>query len=194
MSEAIETIDYRGYKIKIYQDEGYNISPDEDKNEDLFLVGYHRDFTVERDDVLTKRICQVVMGDEPDDDEQRQEAKDIKKKYHVFGLEAYIHSGVSLALSREGNFCDRQWDVSQLGAVFVGKEVWKGKKKAREVALSLIEEWNSYLSGEVYGYVLEDKEENMLDSCWGYVGDIKYCIEEAERVCNHYPEQLVLPL
>ena len=53
--------------------------------------------------------------------------KELEKKYHIFGLEAYIHSGVVLALSSECNFSDRQWDVLQLGAVFVARKEWKIK-------------------------------------------------------------------
>ena len=59
---------------------------------------------------------------------------ELNKKYFYFGLEAYIHSGVVLALSHEGNFPDRQWDVSQLGLVFVAKTEAKTREKARKLA------------------------------------------------------------
>lgn len=96
---------------------------------------------------------------------------DLFNKYHVFGLEAYIHSGVSLALSHEGNFPDRRWDVSQLGAVLIAKTEAKTNAKARKIAQGLIETWNEYLSGNVYGYQIEDAEGNEIESCWGFYGD-----------------------
>lgn len=91
--------------------------------------------------------------------------------YHVFGLEAYIHGGVRLALLNEGNFCDRSWDVSNVGAVLVAKEEWPGPAEARKTALGLIEDWNDYLSGNVYGYAIMDQAGEEISSCWGYYGD-----------------------
>jgi hypothetical protein len=157
-------------------------SPDEWENRDLFLVGYHREFTVERDKIINKEQCCLLCQDTKDLEEHEKEwVRDFRKKYHVFGLEAYIHGGVALALSHEGDFLDRQWDVSQLGFVFAAKEFWKRGDSARKAALSLIEEWNQYLSGDVYGVVLEkyDKNKNQIghDSCWGFYGE-KYALKE----------------
>lgn len=98
------------------------------------------------------------------------EAKDYIKKYHIFGLEAYIHSGVVLSLSQEGNFPDRQWDVSQLGLVFASKEEFKTRTKARKAVLVLIETWNDYLSGDVYGYLIENTSGEESGGCWGFYG------------------------
>lgn len=124
--------------IKIYRDDD-STSPEEFGDDSLFLVGYHRDFTVENDKVVTQGQCRAIFTRKPDEDEI-QVAKDLKEKYHVFGLEAYIHSGVRLALSNEGGFPDRQWDVSQLGAVFVSRKEWKSEADARKAALNLISE------------------------------------------------------
>ena len=74
---------------------------------------------------------------------------------------------MALALSKEGNFPDRQWDVSQLGLVFVSKKEWARRPAARKAALGLISTWNDALSGNVYGYVIEPGG----DSCWGFYGD-----------------------
>ena len=122
----------------------------------------------------------IARGGKYEDGSENSEALQYCKDYHIFGLEAYIHSGVVLALSREGNFPDRQWDVSQLGLVFVSKKEWKTRAKAREAALGLIEYWNSCLSGEVYGFVIEDSEGGTLDSCWGFFGDYdENCLPDA---------------
>lgn len=128
-----------------------------------------------------------MMGKDYDGSEDTlQEAKQFNKKYHVFGLEAYIHSGVCLALSHEGNFPDRQWDVSQLGCVFVARTETKYRSKARTMAKGLIETWNDYLSGNVYGYVIEDAQGNTIDSCWGYYGDYdKNALIEARSIVEH---------
>ena len=162
--DAIGTIPYKGVKINIYQDEDAE-SPDNWGNKDVFLVAFHRDFWVQRDG-FGKEVCiQLATGEE-----KGERAKEIEKEYHWFGLEAYIHGGVSLALSYEGNFVDRQWDVSQLGLVFVSKKEARSRKKAKEIAESLIETWNNYLSGQVYGYMIETGEGEQ-GGCWGFYGD-----------------------
>lgn len=171
-------IKYKGYKIKIEPDVCAK-SPEEWRDDGLFLVGYHCDFWVEGPRVYHK-LPEGVKRDKDDKGHllfTKEEVIELfnngmkHKYYYVFGLEAYIHSGVCLALSHEGNFPDRQWDVSQLGAVFVSKKEFKRKDKARKAALALLEEWNQYLSGDVWGYVAEDAEGRHIDSCWGFYGD-----------------------
>jgi len=184
MRDAVEVKDFKGYKINIYQDD-CNDSPADWGDDNLFLVAYHRDFSVEgirvynklpegvkRDPkdkghlLIEKSAAVAFARNEPDGYD-----KELFKKYHVFGLEAYIHSGVVLALSQEGNFCDRQWDVSQLGLVFVAKKEWRIREKAKQAARGLIETWNDNLSGNVYGYMIEHPDGQESGGCWGYYGD-----------------------
>ena len=127
-------------KLRIEQDTDAQ-SPQEWDNDGLFLIANHRDFFVPPS--RNERNFDV------------QEQIDARKRtHHVFLLEAYIHSGVSLALAGEGNFPDRQWDVSLLGAVFAAKDEWRTRKAARKAAESLIGEWNKYLSGDVWGCIV----------------------------------------
>src|SRR3990172_6163906 len=83
---------YKGYTIKIIPDDNAE-SPDEWGNEDVFLVGYHRDFSVERNEIVTEGQCWAIFTRNPDEDE-KEVVDALRKQYHVFGLEAYIHSGV----------------------------------------------------------------------------------------------------
>lgn len=157
---------YKGCRIKLIRDQDAE-SPDDWGDESLFLVGYHRDFSVERDDAISKEDLITHFNGE-----KIAQAKD----YFIFGLEAYIHSGVVLALTNGGNFPDRQWDVSKLGAVLVSKKEARGRKAAEKLARSLVDKWNTYLSGDIFGFVIEDKDGKDMDSCWGFYG-----IEEAEE-------------
>jgi predicted RNA-binding Zn-ribbon protein involved in translation (DUF1610 family) len=206
----------KGLNIKIWYEQDI-MTPQEWGDNNLFLVGYHRDFSVDAPQVTWpkerwqvaehKSVCTSCgqrnftsvketgtkcgrcgeasridktyyskTGEPMFDKEDliaymEGEKVSIFKDYHVFPLEAYIHSGVVLALSREGEFPDRQWDVSQLGAVLVSKKEARTKAKARKLALSLIESWNDCLSGNVYGYDVEDAEGNNLHSCGNFIGD-----------------------
>lgn len=59
------------------------------------------------------------------------------KKYHVFILEAYIHSGVSLSI-HNGVKKDR-WDSSLVGMLFISKDEFKTRAKATEYATKHLE-------------------------------------------------------
>lgn len=151
MESPIHTENRLGLTLKIYSDDNA-ISPADDADKAGFIVGLdRRNFWVE---------CPTNAAP--------------RKEYHVFPIEAYIHSGIRLYLSG-GCAIDRQWDVSQVGEVFIHKTEWAGKKITRRQALkyakSLIETWNQYLNGEVYGYYIEDKDRNHLGSCWGFYGE-----------------------
>jgi len=189
MENTIETINYKNCLISIYQDDVAE-SPQEWDN-GAVLVGYHSDFWIEEKDILSQDEAKELYyyefdGEEP---ENKERVKELKKRFWVFGLEAYIHSGVVLAIRYEGNFPDRRWDVSQLGLVLVDKKEAKTEKQARKMADSLIESWNNYLSGNVYGFVAEDeKNGKQIDSCWGFYGDFKESgiIEEAKSSIDGY--------
>lgn len=167
--EYSETIEYKGHTIKLVADSDAR-SPQEDSDAGLFLVANHRDFYVP----------------EPGEKRITNDAEELvnrwKDTHWVFPLEAYIHSGVVLALSQEGNFPDRQWDVSQLGFVFAAKSEWRLSKSARKAALSLIETWNQYLSGDVWGYIVGE-DSPFEDSCWGFYGK-EYAIEQAKEAVD----------
>lgn len=83
--------------------------------------------------------------------------------YYIFPVDAYIHSGVHLSLADTKNYPDRRWDVSTTGYVLVKKDQILPEYdmgvvetalhyRAKEMAESLIETWNQYLSGDVYGF------------------------------------------
>ena len=198
--EPVEVIDYKKCQIKIFYDEVPQ-RPDEWGREDLFLVAFHRDCEIEREG-YDQELCRSIANPAQFPD-YVEEAQEIEKEYFVFGLEAYIHSGVVLALSYEGNFCDRRWDVSQLGLVFVSKKLVprynhyisaNERGKAKKIARSLVNEWNDYLSGNIYGFQAVDPVRDVdLDSCWGFYGDYDSSgiIDEAKSAIDYYAKEYI---
>ena len=178
-NNLIESLDYKNYKINVYQDTNYDCHIDT-TDPGLFLTAYHRDFEVNPKELITKAEC-VALATGGDDD-LKTRCKELMKQYYYFGLEAYIHSGVRLALAYEGNFVDRNWDVSQLGMVFASKKEFKTRADAKKAALGLIETWNDDLNGNVYGYIIENKNGEEFGGCWGFCGDYQKngLIESAE--------------
>lgn len=153
-----DTTEYKGYSIRIEQDENAS-SPDENGNEDLFLVTTRNNsFEVLRDDFDVTSI------------------KEHRQGYHILPLFAYVHSGVSLSLGNTAYPFNDQWDSGQIGFVLVQKRA--GFRNIRKAAESLVDEWNQYLSGDVWGFIVEDEGVN-VDSCWGIYGGM-YAIAEAK--------------
>ena len=172
-------------------------TPSDWGDNNLFLVGYHRDFTVDapKEDkgyiMFSKselvryfnpdEVCPMCEGDnieargnkhycfncEDTFDNVKELKPDVFNNYHVFILSAYIHSGVKLYLG-SNKIC--QWDSGTVGAVLVSKEEWKEESEAEKAAESLVNNWNDCLNGNVYGYIIKDENGDEVDSCYGYYG------------------------
>jgi len=178
MEKAIEKINYKGKIIETFYD--FNpLSPEDWVNDVLFLVYDHRDFTVK------------VKGFDPEDIFQyfqENPKKVLYEGYFVFPVYAYIHSGVSLSLGRNFYPFNDRWDTSFRGFVLCKKQ--KGNytsKKAYDMSEGLIEEWNQYLSGDVYGY------SSAHGSCWGFYGKSGYnqMIDEAKSEIDYAEKKAV---
>lgn len=125
-------------------------SPDAWGNTDTFLVYEHRQFSIKRE------------GFDPEDIAEWYGASFRTLDYeghYVFPVAAYIHTSIILNLT--DSLLRQGWDTSVKGFVLVHKdsifitEKDKSKTKeqiAKEYAASLIETWNQYLSGDVWGF------------------------------------------
>jgi len=129
----------------------------------------------------------------------REEIKAITERDDVIWLPvyAYIHSGVTI--NTTGFSCP--WDSGQCGIIYVERETVRkewGKKrispkmyqKMIELLKSEVEEFDQFLTGDVWGYVVEDSDGEQLESCWGFYG-AEYCIEEAKMVAEHASKELI---
>jgi len=170
-----------GYVVGyLVQDENYE-SPDT-WGGGTFLVHYHRDFWV-ADDVITKDVLCAWYRWDCGMEGYKKPPEEIKP-FWIFPVAAYIHGGVALALGEGRDFPDYRWDVSHVGAICVAKKEYRLRKSAFKAAENLLETWNQYLCGDVYGCVIErytkDKERVSDDSVWGFYGH-KYALSELER-------------
>ncbi len=154
-------------KYRIEQDTNAE-SPRGIDDHDCFIVAKHPQFHV------------PAPGERHIPEHAKELVDRYAKTHWVFPIEAYIHSGVRLAFSQEGQFPDRRWDVSQVGYVFVSKRDWRLSKSAKLRAKGCIETWNQYLGGDVWGYVIEDDDGKRLASCWGFYGKA-YAEEQAKE-------------
>ena len=158
-----------------------NETPDENEDTEVFLVSHDkRNFLIERDGFMRTNYKPTTRYD--------------GRYYYVFPLFSYIHGGIALSISNGYPF-DCRWDGGQTGYVFVAMTEVKGRDNAKQLADSLVEEWNDYLSGNVWGFVITRPDECELcnhiqqedvESCWGFVGDYTHCLNEARAIVDTF--------
>lgn len=141
-------------------------------DDNLVLVHFHRDFWVEKPDIVTKDdIRDWYQGERiPQEDD-----------YFIFPVKSLIHGGVHLAIG-SGGFAEDYggWDTSHVGACLASRNEFKTEQKGKEACEALVGEWNKYLSGDVYCVVREKLNKNKevidYDVVCGFYG-----LEHAEK-------------
>lgn len=186
MENVIEERTVNTYTIKIYQDED-PLNPREEWENFGNMVCFHKRY---------------ILGDKHkwDVESFREFLEENEKNIICLNLYLYDHSGITMSYSPFS--C--AWDSGCIGIIYVTyEEIRKeyGIKRITEVIkekvinrlTTEIEIYDRYLTGEVYGYVIEDSEGENIDSCWGYYEDpdsiIKYC---EEYIIKNYDYQLSL--
>jgi hypothetical protein len=182
--------DYKGYKIKIYQDTDYDhLSYNEHFGHMIFFHG--------RYDIGDKHNLSVEGLDR------------IIKKQGVVSLPVYMYDHSGITIRTYPFSCP--WDSGQIGYIYATADdikknynVKKVRPHHRAKALALLESeiktYDDCLTGNVYGYVVEkeivtcdcceNKEMEQVESCWGFVGDYTgYCLEEARTTVDYLTKE-----
>jgi len=181
------------YILKLWKDVDIE-NPNYDNNINMFLVYDHRQFYIKREGFKPIDIYNYLTAIT---DYEKDNVIDYSD-YHIFTVFAYIHSGVSLSLQHQGY----KFDTSSTGFILIKKDLLQqgagniekdlNKEEATKFAQSLINEWNIYLYGDVYGFTLIEQnkckhcghiEEEELDSCGGFYKTTH--IDLIEEILNH---------
>lgn len=90
----------------------------------------------------------------------------------LFPIYLYDHSGITVSHSPFG--CP--WDSGQIGWHYMTKDVLEqefggDKQRAEDYMDAQLKVYNDYLRGDVWLFVIEDEEGNVVDSCSGFYGD-----------------------
>ena len=137
--------------------------------------------SVRRDFVFNKMIDQFDWLDK----DTKALLMDILEE-HIVILPLYLYDHSGLRMSTGGFSCP--WDSGQVGWIYCTKQTvikeygdWtvESVTKATKCMEQEVETYSEYLAGEVYGYQVIDCDGEVLDSCWGYFGDMDYCKQEA---------------
>lgn len=181
--DLYKQIEYKGHRINIYYDSGLE-SPREWNNLGTFYTAHHRycpekefDRHFRREDVFDR------YGDF---------SNSFEKKHIALKIYLYDHSGLTIS---SGPF-SCPWDSGWFGIVAVSIEKvkkefgWKKitaarRRKIESYLQGEIDTYDQYLRGEVYGYRITpaSDDDNVIESCWGYFGDIG--LEQLKDECRN---------
>lgn len=165
----MENIDYKGYQIKIMQEEGGDFNPREWDNIGT-MVCFHGRYT------LGDKHDYTVEG-----------AKDILDRKDVIALPLFLYDHSGITISCKPFSCP--WDSGQVGFIYVDyekiKKEFSAKKvgpvlreKVRKILIGEVETYDQYLRGDIYYYVVEKDGEDIY-SLGGILG-YDEAVKEAE--------------
>ena len=118
----------------------------------------------------------------------------------ILPLYLYDHSGITMST---GPF-DCPWDSGQVGIIYMHKTTamasWSNeeidwvnpvnwRELAEECLRSEVREYDQYITGDVYGYNIEDEDGEILDGCWGFFGS-KHVEEEMKSVAESWVQAI----
>ena len=182
-----EPILYKGYTIKIVQDED---PPNPRDNDNLgIMVCFHKRYSLGDKTELRSDLFNGWT------ELQEYLVSKLRAKV-VLPLYMLDHSGITISTQ---SFND-PWDSGQIGFIyttskrmneFLGKPRTRVDRlardaKARGLLIGEVETYDAYVRGDCWGYIIEDINGVHLDSCWGYY-DADYAMKEAEKHIDHLP-------
>jgi len=111
---------------------------------------------------------------------------------------AYVHSGGTIKAAYNNPF-DCPWDSGQSGFVYIpvadalkDYERRKMSKKLRERVLNIlcdeVETYNMYLTGDVWGVIIEDERGKTVASLWGLYGE-EYAEQQGSRLLKEHTNE-----
>ena len=130
----------------------------------------------------------------------RQQLKLNPSDVIAYPITKYERGNISLSLGYKTG-----WDYGVIGFIFATKEKIRREYGIKRITKSIIDrveatfqceldDLSSWLNGEIYGFRVEevaydrlgDEYCKLLDSCWGFFGDMDYCISCAEASAKTY--------
>lgn len=103
----------------------------------------------------------------------------------VLPLSIYDHSMVSMWVGRPYTDSYRGWDSSFIGFIYTTKEAIEKmgtpEDRVEKVLRAEVEDFNSYLTGQIFGFEILDKDGHEEDSCFGF-----YSAEDAKQEAESY--------
>ena len=110
----------------------------------------------------------------------------------ILPLYLYDHSGITMSVKPFS--C--HWDSGQIGYIYATKDQVRKEYSRKRITKKLrdqvekalrqeVQAYDDFLTGNVWGYVVEDIDGEHIDSCWGFYGNPDYALVEARSHIDH---------
>lgn len=173
--ETAETTNYKNYTINVYYDECAE-SPRKWDNLGT-IYSNHREYNPDGHSI-------DELGDLMDDI-----LANLNENYYYLPIYAYIHSGIALSVGDNSYPFNDRWDSGLFGFIAITKDkaikLGYDEEKILKYLEGEVEILNRFYDGEVYGYEILNQYDEEVDSCWGFIEDIDYVINEAKSVVDN---------
>lgn len=199
-----------GYIVHEETERGYTLRVEQEEYIDEFF-NPRKQF-----DSLCTMVCEhgrYILGDTTLRDLTGYDVSDFRGMAHIeryirmrfkplafTWLGLYDHSGITMYAYGGPHWQDTGgWDSGTVGFAFVlpetARDMGVPSGDEERQMLGEIKEYDQYLTGDIYGYVIEDPDGDIVDSCCGFYGD-EYATQEGKSALRHLldntPEQLEL--
>ena len=171
MNDIIETIEYKNYNIELC----YDTHPDDPRkfHENLgFMACFHKRYN---------------LGDKHNFNEPQDLLDWIEaNKDKIYYLPLYIYEHGNITIKTSPFSC--RFDSGQVGFIYMTKETAEkeGITEPYEALEAEVKTYDAYISGETYGAMILDSNNDLVDSQFGYIGDSHHVIDEAMGMIDHY--------
>lgn len=119
----------------------------------------------------------------------------LEAKFVWLPVFAYEHSGITLNTS--GFSCP--WDSGQVGIIYASREkiaeFFKSKiltrqrrEKIKKILRLEVDLYNKWINGDAWGFEIKDEHDNIIDSCYGFIGSDHKKSGLLEYVRSYLPE------
>ena len=175
--ETILKEKYKNHVIKIHYD-SESINPIKDWDMLGEFVCFHRNYDLSNTDRFGSP----------------EEVIDYIETEDVIALPLYLYDHSGITMSTTPFRCP--WDSGQVGFILVDKckvmkefnrKKWSRKlrEKVEEILKAEVKVFDRYLTGQVYGYVIEDEDEvEHIDSCWGFFDEPEEIMQMAKDLID----------
>lgn len=178
MNNTIESEKYKGHTIRI--------------EPDLDPMNPRKEW-----DNLGTMLCRhprYELGDEQGSVDEIRDILEGRREDVAVALPLYLYDHSGITISTSPFSC--RWDSGMVGVIYITKEKafkeYDQKKLTRAFKERLagyleseVKAYDQYLTGQVYGYIVEDEEGNRIESCWGFFGETDEAMNEGKRIVDH---------
>lgn len=204
--QPIETYEHKGVTVEIHWDDNpsEHSNPRQNDGNLTTMVCWHPDYVLGDKQFTNGDGCGAVETRVDNDNyrSMRHLARCIELIDHgicILPLYLYDHSGISISAGHTNPFDNPtvRTDESMIGFVYTtharidelcgtdgpAAPSYHSAEWIQQQVLAEVKEYDSYLRGEVYGYVIDPGGPDE-DACWGFVGDDDYVKQEANAAAE----------